>query len=237
MALLSILKEVSETALDFLFPPQCVVCNTAGAYFCATCQQKLTYINPPFCDKCGYPIDNDKTTCTQCQRHPLEHITAIRSVTLFTEDPLRTAIHKFKYQNHKVLGKTLAPLLARCYTINQLSVDVIVPVPLHKSRYKDRGYNQSTELAKELSKLIYLPIDNTTLVRQRKTKPQMSLKASERKANVAHAFACTANTLAGKTVLLIDDVCTTGATLDACADALKQADVHAVHALTLSRAV
>jgi ComF family protein len=158
-------------------------------------------------------------------------------VAFFEAGPLRKAIHKLKYHNNQVLGQAFAPLLAECYTTNKLEVDVIVPVPLHKSRYKERGYNQSTLLAKGLAKLISQPIDDKTLVRHRATRIQMNLKAIERRENVTNAFTCRASPLADKIVLLVDDVCTTGATLDACAHALKESTVRAVHGLTLARAL
>ncbi len=157
-------------------------------------------------------------------------------MALFENAPLRTAIHKFKYQNYHVLAKTLAPLLATCYTITSLNTEAIVPVPLHRARHKQRGYNQAELLAKELTKHVQQPINVHTLIRCRPTKSQMTLNAVERQHNVANAFTCRNNQLQDKTVLLIDDVCTTGATLDACAEALQQAGAKAVYGLTLARA-
>ena len=133
--------------------------------------------------------------------------------------------------------RDFASMLADCYSDYQLTGDVIVPVPLHNSRYRERGYNQAALLAKGLSRLIGTPVNNKTLVRHRITKTQMTLNAAERKINVSNAFTCQSTALRGKKVLLIDDVCTTGATLDACAQALKQAGVCAVYGLTLARAV
>ena len=161
---------------------------------------------------------------------------SIRSATFFESGALRNVIHKFKYENLHILGKSLASLLATCYTINQMKADIIVPVPLHKSRLKDRGYNQSAILARELARQLNLPVDEKTLIRHRKTQSQMSLNANDRQKNVAEAFSCRKNILTAKTVLLIDDVCTTGATLDACAAALKATGITTVDALTIARA-
>ncbi|MFQ5576073.1 MAG: ComF family protein [Anaerolineae bacterium] len=227
-----------DVVIDLLFPPRCVSCRASSSFFCTDCREKIRRIEPPFCPKCGYPAFNAHSSrCRECEANPLKHLHAIRSVAIFEDGPLKTAIHKFKYQNHQAVSRPLASLLANCYTTNQLNTEVIVPVPLHKSRYRERGYNQSMLLAQELSKLINQPVNQKTLVRHRATRSQMTLKAAERQQNVANAFACGANTLADKTVLLIDDVCTTGATLDACAQALKQANVRAVYGLTLARAL
>jgi ComF family protein len=115
-------------------------------------------------------------------------------------------------------------------------VDVLVPVPLHKSRLRKRGFNQAALLAQQLSKRTHLAINEHTLVRQRATASQIDLDTEERKSNVRGAFRCRTSTLANRRVLLIDDVCTTGSTLEACAVALKDGGTSSVQALTLARA-
>ncbi len=225
-----------EAFTDFLYPPACVLCGTPGQFVCDACMAAIPLIEPPYCPTCGYPGAAHPSACSQCRRFPLTSLDAICSAAMFDEGALRTLIHKFKYEYMRILGKSLAPLLAACYTINQMNAKIIVPVPLHKSRQKFRGYNQSAVLAKTLSGIIGVPVDTTTLFRHRKTKTQMELNATDRQANVAGAFKCASDALAGKSVLLIDDVCTTGATLDACASALKKSGVASVSALTLGRA-
>ena len=111
-----------------------------------------------------------------------------------------------------------------------------MPVPLHPSRFKERGYNQSELLVKALASYLDLPIDTTSLQRVRVTKSQMTLGISERHQNVKHAFSCQSERLAGQQILLVDDVCTTGSTLDACAAALKSTGATSVWGLTLARA-
>jgi ComF family protein len=128
------------------------------------------------------------------------------------------------------LGQILVDTYRRC----QLAVDVIVPVPLHASRLRERGYNQSELLAWEVSRAIGLPVNTSALERARKTKSQMTLGAAERHQNVVAAFSCSKE-LARQNVLLIDDVCTTGATLDACAAAMKEKGATSVWGLTLAR--
>ncbi len=231
------LTDLAESISDLLYPPQCVSCQADSTWFCANCKAALSYITPPVCNKCGYPIAKQASFCHQCQTNPLNYLNAVRSAAFFDYGALKTAIHQFKYQGITILYRDFAPMLADCYSNHQLNSDVIVPVPLHKSRYKERGYNQAALLAQGLSKLIGLPVNHKALVRHRITKTQMTLKAAERKINVSNAFVCQSTALKGKKILLIDDVCTTGATLDACAQALKQANASAVYGLTLARAV
>jgi ComF family protein len=145
-------------------------------------------------------------------------------------------VHKFKYDGVTALAEPLASLMAEYWLGEPTSVDVLVPVPLHRSRVRERGFNQAALLARELSKRIHLPVDELTLVRQRATASQVDLDIAERTENVRDAFRWSTNALAGKRVLVIDDVCTTGATLEACATALYDGGARSVQALTLARA-
>ncbi|OQY48540.1 MAG: hypothetical protein B6242_02035 [Anaerolineaceae bacterium 4572_78] len=229
-------QNILEIILNLLFPPKCVGCKTYGSNFCAKCQEDIAFINAPLCHKCGYPHEVWKATCHKCAAYSLTFLDTIRSVAFFEGGSLRKAIHHFKYNNNQMLATDFAGLLTECYMNNQLDSDVIVPVPLHKSRYKERGYNQSELLSSYLSELIERPIDNQTLIRHQKTVSQTTLSSKERKENVMQAFKCKGNALNGKSILLIDDVCTSGSTLEACAEALKLSGVHYVHALTIARA-
>lgn len=233
---MSTFSSISNAILDFIYPPHCVVCEAPGAYFCDACQSASVLITPPLCSRCGYPLPDASQTCLECQQHPLTSLDSIRSAAFFEFGSIRDVIHKFKYNDLYVLGKSLASMLATCYTINQMKADIIVPVPLHKSRLRERGYNQSAILAKALARLLHLPVEDKTLIRFRKTQSQMTLNAKDRQNNVTNAFSCRNDLLTTKSVLLIDDVCTTGATLDACATALKASGAKAVHGLTVARA-
>jgi ComF family protein len=152
------------------------------------------------------------------------------------EDGLRDAIHRFKYDGLSVLAEPLGALMAAYWWTHPLAADVVVPVPLHRRRVRDRGYNQSALLAEVVSSAHDVPIDTDVLARHRATVPQVGLSVDRRSQNVQGAFRCTDNRLAGMDVLLVDDVCTTGATLEACADALLDSGARRVRALTLSRA-
>ena len=149
---------------------------------------------------------------------------------------MREAVHAFKYNGLQALASPLAELMAQYWRAHPLPAHVLVPVPLHRARQRKRGYNQAELLARGLGQRIGLPVDTTSLVRQRSTAPQVELDALQRKQNVAGAFEVQDNNLSGQEVLLIDDVCTTAATLDACAIALRGAGARSVRALTLTRA-
>jgi len=151
---------------------------------------------------------------------------------------IRQAIHRLKYQNLKAISPCLAELLADYLRSNPLLGEVIVPVPLHPRRSRERGYNQSTLLAKELGKLTNLPVIEDCLIRVKQAKPQVkAANAEERRKNVANAFACQDEKVSGKQVILIDDVCTSGATLESCAAALKSKGATSVWGLTLAREI
>ncbi len=151
---------------------------------------------------------------------------------------MRQAIHNLKYRNLKALAAPLARLLCDYLVANPVPVEVLVPVPLHPKRLQERGYNQSSLLAGELGKLAHLPLIDDCLVRQRYALPQARTSSvDERRGNVAEAFACRDHRLLDKQVLLIDDVATSGVTLDACAAAVKAAGAASVWGLTMAREV
>ncbi len=218
--------------IDLLFPPRCGGCHAAGSLWCAACQAATPPIEPPWCEKCGEPFVTDRL-CANCQRHPLV-INQIRSVALF-DGVLRQAVHRFKYERLSSLAEPFGDMLAAYWLAAQLVADWLIPVPLHPSRERDRGYNQSDLLARQLGQRVGVPVSSRGLRRTRATAVQMTLNAAERRQNVAGAFECVEPRVQAKRVVIIDDVGTTGATLDACAQAVLQAGAAAVMGLTLAR--
>ncbi len=190
-------------------------------------------VEPPFCVRCGDAAVADEL-CTRCQTFPLQ-IESIRSIVYF-EGALRQAMHWLKYRGRTVLADPLGDLMAAYWTQQAVPIDVVVPVPLHAARLHERGYNQAALLAREMARRAGLAVDEQVLIRHRATDSQIKLDTNQRKENVHDAFRCSSNGLAGKRVLLIDDVCTTGATLEACAIALYDGGARSVQALTLARA-
>ncbi len=155
----------------------------------------------------------------------------------YLRGPLKRAIYQFKYRQKRKLALPLADLMHHYLVENPLPADLIVPVPLHMDRLRERGYNQAALLTRELSGLSGLPIEEGSLVRIKETAPQVALKADERRKNVRGAFRGQGEKPKNRHVLLIDDVCTTGATLEACAEALREKGARSVWALVLAREI
>lgn len=162
---------------------------------------------------------------------------SIRSVFRF-EGAIRAAIHELKYRNLRAIAPTLAAYLDRYLVTCPMESDVVMPVPLHRTRLRERGYNQAELLARALARTRGVPLDARSLRRTGGEMSQVRTRdARERRANVVGAFTCTDASLSGKRILLIDDVCTTGATLEACAAQLRSAGAREVFGLTLAREV
>jgi competence protein ComFC len=151
---------------------------------------------------------------------------------------MRKAIHELKYRNLKAISSCLAELLADYLRANPVPGEVLVGVPLYPRRLRERGYNQSSLLARELSRRIGWPVVEDCLVRVKQAQPQVrAVDVEERRRNVAGAFACRDEKLGGKQIVLVDDVCTSGATLESCAAALKNKGATSVWGLTLAREI
>jgi ComF family protein len=241
------LKEIGNAVADLLFPPRCVNCHRLGPWLCANCQDEIEVIRPPICYRCGLPWDGASSpatpagqvarTCPRCRNKE----TSLDGLCAYAihDGPLREAIHQLKYEDLRALATPLGKLMSQGWAALQPpdhDIDVIVPVPLHASRERKRGYNQAALLARALGAEIQRPVVEDVLARIRATAPQVDLSAEERQTNVRDAFKTVNSSLAGKRVLLIDDVCTTGATLEAASSALRASNASSVWAYTLARA-
>ncbi|MBI2852167.1 MAG: ComF family protein [Chloroflexi bacterium] len=227
--------KLAELALDFLFPRRCVGCGRTGDFICQTCQESLPWLKGPVCPKCGRPQPGG-ILCSTCVSWQAA-IDGIRSPLRF-EGVIREAVHQLKYRNIRALAAPLAALLGDYLVAENIPAEALVPVPIHRKRLRERGYNQASLLAKELAKLTGLPVIDDCLVRQKYASPQArTLNVVERQRNVAGAFECVNRRLDGKQVLLIDDVSTSGATLDAAASAMKNAGAKSVWGLVLAREI
>lgn len=229
------LTKLKGRVVDFLFPQWCVGCGKEGKFICDSCRRSLPRVMPPLCPKCGKP-QSSGTLCPTCVSWQAE-IDGIRSPFRF-DGVMRQAIHQLKYRNLRALAEPMAKLLNDYLATYPIPGEVLVPVPLHRKRLRERGYNQSSLLAKELGKLADLPVVDNCLIRQKHAPPQTrSSTVEERRSNVAGAFVCRDHRLQDKQVLLIDDVSTSGATLDACAAALKAIGATSVWGLVLAREI
>ncbi len=226
------LTKFKRVALDLLFPRWCIGCGREGDYICGSCRRMLSVILPPICPGCGRPQSQGEL-CPGCADGPAE-IDGIRSPFLF-DGVIRRAIHELKYRNLRALATPLAELIHDYLMENPVPGNVLVPVPLHRKRYRERGYNQTALLARELGRLGGLPVVDDCLVRHSYALPQArSASVGERHDNVADAFACRDGQLQGKEVILVDDVSTSGATLNTCAGVLKSAGAAAVWGLVIA---
>ena len=224
----------ARALLDLFYPPHCVVCERSGSWLCNDCLAGIVPLPTPRCPHCGRPVPVPRL-CSECRVQP-SFLMGIRSAGYYAT-PLREAIHALKYQGVRVLAEPLGELLMAAWRQDPLPVSTIVPVPLHRSRLRYRGYNQAALLARAFGRRASLPIVADCLVRSRATRSQVGLNAAERRTNVQAAFACTSDALRGERVLLVDDVFTTGATLEACAEALLEGGAVGVWAFTLARAL
>ncbi len=228
-------RHLYRVLLDLVLPPRCVVCGQVETWLCSTCAQKIPLADRPVCPRCGAAWDGPGE-CVRCRTTPL-HLASIRSAFVH-EEAVRDAIHALKYRGGRDVARPLAGRMAEAWEAHQLTADLLVPVPLHVDREAQRGYNQSQLLARELAVLVGLPLAELLLFRIRATASQARLGPRERWSNVKDAFACTnAIDPAGLRITLVDDVATTGATLDACAVALLARGARTVSAFTLAHAV
>ena len=223
-----------------LFAPACAVCSELldeplSGCVCRRCWQSIRPITPPVCDGCGDPLPRAGAPCRDCSAHQ-SAVTRARAIGEY-EGTLREIIHALKYAGRLSLAKRLAAEMSLRGRALLEDIDCIVPVPLHWRREHQRGFNQAREIARHLG-----PPVVCALIRRRATRPQVELAADRRRANVAAAFAAKrswlrAPDIRGKKVLLVDDVSTTGATLDACARVLQDLGAEGVYALTAARVI
>jgi competence protein ComFC len=223
------IRPLYSSLVDLFFPPQCVYCRTIGNRICDSCAAGIPWIGSACCEACGLP-GGDRCEHICIERGQLQFI---RSAAVFS-GPMRKALHALKYDSDRSLAALLVRLAHPHWALPAWSYDVLIPVPLGKKRERARGYNQSLLLAEALSRMVGVPVAAGSITRVRETPTQVGLSYPERKRNVADAFQATA--VAGKRILLVDDVCTTGATLQSCAEALGRAGALGVGALTLARA-
>ncbi len=220
---------------DILFPPRCAGCGRVGTILCDTCQAQFEPIVAPYCARCGQPIE-EGTLCTMCQSGRFRYLDVARSAAVF-QSPLKEVIHDFKYRGNTRLAVPLAAYMSRRLRVEALHVDAFIPVPLHERRFRERGYNQAALLARHLGHVATIPVWEDVLVRVRHTPPQVTLGFRDRVKNMEGAFAVVDPAhVHGRTFLLIDDVMTSGSTLEACAHALKDAGAKRVLGYTLARA-
>ena len=236
-------SELFQAAVSLLYPATCTVCRKqvrAGEYLCEECEAKIVRIVPPFCETCSEPFEgsiNIAFSCANCAHRTIHFDAAV--AVYRGRGIVRDVIHEFKYNRQMHLRHLVARWLRAALDDERLSdysFDVMVPVPLHPARQRERGFNQASLLAKLLCAQTSIPC-TPSLKRVRYTTTQTALDRSERMENLHNAFRLRKNAdVRGLRVLLIDDVLTTGSTLSECARVLKRAGAISVHAATAARA-
>lgn len=239
------LRAFGRAALDLVYPPLCILCRepvSAPHGLCPSCWSELHFIDDPVCAACGLPFEIDAgegTLCASCLSHPPQFD---KARAILTYDELsRKPVLALKHADRLDLVPAFGHWLERSGRALIDGTDVIIPVPLHRSRLWKRRYNQAAELARALSRLTQLPMAPTALIRRKATPSQGAMPSAEaRRRNMTGAFLVPKAErpgVTGRRVLLVDDVLTTGATANACARALKRAGVSSVYVLALARVV
>jgi ComF family protein len=236
-----VLRRALAACADLVMPPCCLVCRSplsAHHLLCASCWSEVSFIRPPLCDVLGIPLPFDTgertvSAAAAARQPPYDHA---RAVAHFS-GAMRTLVHQFKYADRHDARALFGRWLAESGRELLPGADLIVPVPLARLRLLTRRFNQAAILAQELSRRTGLPVAPHVLRRTRATPSQVGLTQDQRRRNVAGAFEVPKNrraAVAGRRVLLVDDVITTGATVEACARALKRAGAASVDVLVLA---
>jgi ComF family protein len=221
--------------LDLILPPLCAGCGKRGARWCRECQDTIAGLPEPVCEICGISVNDGIALCADCQvARPC--FRALRSWAAF-EGRVRIALHRLKYGRDIGLAEALTPQFSQFAAGLGWTGELLVPVPLGPKRLKQRGYNQAELLARPLAMAMGVRYAPDALERVRDTRSQVGLSRTERQDNVRSAFRSKAARVRGRTILLVDDVATTGSTLSSCAEALYASGAQDVLALTVARAM
>jgi ComF family protein len=237
------IKKLVKKYLETIFPKTCLICNKiiANGSFCIDDWHKLHFLQNPACDICYQPFEiktDDKTVCGKCLAKRPEYFKAI-SVLSYDKNS-RTLITKFKYFDQTKLARYFSKLMLKQAQYILSDIDFITPVPLHKFKIVSRKYNQSALLAKNIAFLSHKKLLLDLLIRTKNSKPQASLSQKMREKNVVGIFTVRQKyfkTIKGKNILIIDDVITTGATVDSCCKALKKFGAKKIYVLTLAKTI
>lgn len=227
---------ICKGILEALYPPTCPICDRVEkpAVICPECRKKLRYIRSPRCLCCGKPVELEETErCFDCRRkhHEFEQGAALWA---YTEES-RNSVYRFKYQNCRVYAEVYGEELAKNLggLVKMWKGEALIPVPVHARKRRQRGFNQAELLAREVGKHLEIPVETGILKRSRYTRPQKELDDNQRRKNLEKAFIIEKNVVQYKKVVLVDDIYTTGATMDACARVLKEKGAEQIYFLCL----
>jgi len=233
----NIIIKFTDVLLDFIFPKRCAVCDrtiTGKNGVCKWCEPGIQFVMEPTCMKCGKHVrDGADLYCYDCKRTVKDYE---RGFAVFEYDYIKESLFRFKYSGRAEYSRFYA--LKTCEklgdTLNSLGVEAFIPVPIHKRRYSKRGYNQAYEYAKELSKLTGIEVKNDWIARGVNTIPLKKLSNSQRQKNLEKAFIVKRNDVKLQKVCIVDDIYTTGATINRIARLLKGQGVEVVYFVTIA---
>lgn len=229
----TLINRIWTEALDTLYPLECLGCGEMGANICGDCRASMPRLSEPYCNRCARPDVGG--TCGWCLRHRPGFDRITTPYIYSRSSPIHSAITRFKFGNLRAVAPELGDLLAQHLNTHPVPCDVILPVPSHASRLRSRGFNQAELLAAELSRIIGTSMNSGLLVRPVNTPSQLQTASrNQRWRNVQGDFQAVAP-IPGLRVLLVDDLVTTGATMSACAEALKSAGAASVVGLAVAR--
>lgn len=232
-----------KTIIDILYPRRCPICGDIviprGELVCNTCKGKLVQIEEPRCKKCSKPIDSDeKEYCLDCKKKKNHYV---KGYSLWIYDTnMKKSIADFKYHGRREYSDYYVTEILHKFgeDFNNLPIDVLVPIPIHRSKQIKRGYNQADVLAKDLGKELGIPVLSNLLIRGKKTLPQKQLNDKERLKNLEKAFTFSKKESEKysrkiKVVMLVDDIYTTGSTIEACTNTLLQSGIEQVYFISI----
>lgn len=233
------MRRITGWIIDLIYPRRCAMCDALltkdETYICTGCKPKVQAVKDPYCMKCGKPLlRSEEEYCKDCLCHP-HAFDRGRSVLVY-EGPVKRSVYRFKYSGRKEYAEAYAYLAERHLGdfIRQIQPDALLPVPLHRSRYRKRGYNQAELFARALGRRMGIRVVANLVRRTKNTLPQKELDPQERQNNLKKAFKLSGNDVKLNTIIIIDDIYTTGSTIDAFSVQLKRAGVQRIYFLTIS---
>ncbi|MBE5963146.1 MAG: ComF family protein [Lachnospiraceae bacterium] len=231
--------------IELIYPRRCPICREIvlpkGSYICTRCRQKVTLVTQPSCMKCGKPLAiAGQEYCYDCVRH--EHHYKRGFAVYVYDDVMRQSLGDFKFRGKKEYGDFFAQEIVSRYgkQIKQIGPDYLVPIPLHPAKRRKRGYNQAEILARKIGETLGIPVIPNLLKRNRNTIPQKTLDDKERLKNLRRAFSfgtglkCSDEGLRNIKIMLVDDIYTTGSTIEACTNVLNKQGITDIYFVTVS---
>lgn len=243
MKILQNTKEYIGYALDLIYPSK-TICYSCGKTIkgeekyslCQNCYKSLSFISDYNCNKCSVPLRmiEDGPYCESC-KNTFYYFDKAIAVVSYQED-IKRLIYRFKYSNHTYLATTMAYMMSDKLEVEGFKIDLIIPIPLYKGKQRERGFNQSDLLSKYISEKINIPINTNTLIRSKNTKVMHKLSKRERQENVKDAFKVVDKwVIKDKSILLVDDIFTTGSTVNICSKLLTESGAKSIIVLTFAR--